>query len=436
MPIVNPPVEEKVNLTLWRSEPPLVNLTGWPPNSLTPCTCMISPPLPSSMLAVACARPPLGRHRPGGLPAGLTRRAQLLTTFQRCAVVPHLPCAASAPGGFLADIFESNGLIRQQLSALASTDFQANLVWTEVAATRSAAAPDLTTAPGTQAFKDTLRDVAISMSSAHGKEHVVFVKWRSETAAADGVARTTLYNVGFKPPELAAEFLRRAKLSADTAVGGFRIHGHSVSAVELTEGKGFRFYVPIPPGWTDEELCLAMIMQGGLDLDHLLTFGVDMPRNLSVSAPSGDMYFNFAPAGCIEHGSEDLVPITQPPSRMFVVHPVTQVENHLRIRRAGACNDCWKAGATRHRGCKYEGLCKMCLVPYADMPEGGKRHACGQGHLSKPPSTTPRQVNTGEIPAEAPPSWNPSCSQAQGGHEKEHRGGAGQAQARDSGRCC
>ena len=63
-----------------------------------------------------------------------------------------------------------------------------------------------------------------------------------------------------------------------------------------------------------------------------------------------------------------------------------------------------KAGATRHRGCKYEGLCKMCLVPYADMPEGGKRHACGQGHLSKPPSTTPRQVNTGEIPAEAPPS--------------------------------
>ena len=218
------------------------------------------------MLAVACARSPLGRHRPGGLPAGLTRRAQLLTTFQRCAPVPHLPCAASAPGGFLADIFESNGLIRQQLSALASTDFQANLVWTEVAATRSAAVPDLTTAPGTQAFKDTLRDVAISMSSAHGKEHVVFVKWRSETAAADGVARTTLYNVGFKPPELAAEFLRRAKLSADTAVGGFRIHGHSVSAVELTEGKGFRFYVPIPPGWTDEELCLAMIMQGGLDL--------------------------------------------------------------------------------------------------------------------------------------------------------------------------
>ena len=46
----------------------------------------------------------------------------------------------------------------------------------------------------------------------------------------------------------------------------------------------------------------------------------------------------------------------------------------------------------------------MCHVPYADMPEGGKRHACGQGHLSKPPSTTPRQVNTGEIPAEAPPS--------------------------------
>jgi hypothetical protein len=262
----------------------------------------------------------------------------------------------------------------------------------------------LTTAPGTQVFKDALRDVAISMSSAHGKEHVVFVKWRSEVAAADGVARTTLYNVGFKPPELAAEFIRRAKLTEDTAVGGFRIHGHSVSVVELAEGKGFRFYVPIPPGWTDEELCLAMIMQGGLDFDHLLTFGVDMPRNLNVSAPSGDLFFNFAPAGCIDHGSEDLVPITQPPSRMFVCHPVTQVENHLRLRKAGACNDCWKAGSTRHRGCKYEGICKMCHVPYAEMPEGGKRHACGQGHLSKPPSTAPRQVNTGEMPAQAPPS--------------------------------
>ena len=354
------------------------------------------------MLAIACARSPLGRHRPGGLPVGLTRRAKLFTTLLRSAVVPHL-CAASAPGGFLADICESNDRIRQHLSALSSTDFQANLIWTEVAVTRSAA-PDLVSAPGTQVFKDSLRDVAISMSSAHGKDHIVFVKWRSEVAAADGVARTTLYNVGFNPPELAVEFLRRAKLAEDTAVGGFRILGHSVSAVEHTEGKGFRFYVPIPPGWTDEELCLAMIMQGGLDFDHLLTFGVDMPRNLNVSAPSGDMYFNFAPVGCIDHGSEDLVPITQPPSRMFVCHPVTQVENHLRIRKAGACNDCWKAGLTRHRGCKYEGVCKMCLVPYAEMPEGGKRHACGQGHLSKPPSAAPRQLNPGDVPAEAPPS--------------------------------
>ena len=78
-------------------------------------------------------------------------------------------------------------------------------------------------------------------------------------------------------------------------------------------------------------------MQGGLNPDHLLDFGADLARGLAVSAPSGDLYFNFAPAGCIDHGSKTLVPITQSPSRMFVVHPVTGVENHLNVMKARAC---------------------------------------------------------------------------------------------------
>ena len=357
------------------------------------------------MFAVTCARPPLGRHRPGGRLAGLTHRTQLLTPSRRSGASPL--CAASSPGGFLADIYAANDKIRQRVSALASTDFQADLTWSEVAATRSRAEDvDLASVPGTQAFKERLQDTAVRLSGAHGADHVVFVKWRSETAAADGVARTTLYNVGFKPPELNAEFVKQAKHAEATAVGGFRILGHAVTAADMTAERGFRFYVPIPPGWTDEELMSAMVMQGGLNLDHLRHFGVDSRRNSAeVSTPSGDLFFNFAPAGCIGHGREDLAPIKQPPGRMFVLHPVTGVENHLRIRKAGACPHCWKPGVIgRHTDCAFSAVCRVCNIPWNEMPEEGKRHACGQGHLSKPtPYRPPQPVNPGEVPAEAPP---------------------------------
>ena len=145
-----------------------------------------------------------------------------------------------------------------------------------------------------------------------------------------------------------------------------------------------------------------MVMQGGLDFNHVRTFGVDLKHSSVISEPSGDLFFNFAPAGCIGHGSDSLVPLTQPPGRFFVTHPITGVENHCKIRKAGACGDCWKPGPTRHSGCAYTGTCRMCLIPWEEMPNKGKRHACGQGHLNKEPTKMP--ALPGEIPAEAPPS--------------------------------
>ena len=61
---------------------------------------------------------------------------------------------------------------------------------------------DIDRAPGTQVFKDTLRDVAVSMSSAHGdhEKQIVFVRLKSDDTAADGVSKSTIYNIGFDPP--------------------------------------------------------------------------------------------------------------------------------------------------------------------------------------------------------------------------------------------
>ena len=147
-----------------------------------------------------------------------------------------------------------------------------------------------------------------------------------------------------------------------------------------------------------------MVMQGGLNPDHVLSFGADLARGLDVTAPSGDLYFNFAPAGCIEHGFKGGAPILQPPERMFVVHPMTGAESHLKIRKAGACKWCWLPGRHDTEGnteCPLLGMCKMCLEPFEQMPQGGKRHACTQGHVYKDPVSRP--VDPGTVPDSAPP---------------------------------
>ena len=119
----------------------------------------------------------------------------------------HVCLAAAAPGGFLADIFDNTPGLKQQISALASIDFQSKLHWAEVTIT-STADSGLDHAPDSNVVRDALRDAAIKMSGAHGTNHVVYVKWRSNTAAVDGARRSTTYNVGFDPAELHAAFHR------------------------------------------------------------------------------------------------------------------------------------------------------------------------------------------------------------------------------------
>jgi hypothetical protein len=323
----------------------------------------------------------------------------LIDTSQRCVCAD--PLTAATAGGLLADIYDCNDRIRQQVSALSSQDFQADLIYAEVTAVAPAAGGDIERRPDSQGFKEALRDCAIEMSGAKAVTDVVFVKWRSQATAADGVSRATTFNVGFNSAELHAEFVRRAKLLDQTALGGFRITEAALTVFSVPSARGFRFFVPIPAGWSDEQLCEAMVMQGGLDPDHLLSFGADLAKNHTVAAPSGDLFFNYAPAGCMNHGSVTLVPILQPPSRMFVLHPVSGVEHHLQVRKAGACRHCWDTPGRHQSSCIYSGICRMCLEAYADMPAEGKRHACGQGHLSKPRGRS--TVFTGEVPSEAPP---------------------------------
>jgi hypothetical protein len=344
--------------------------------------------------------PPPGRYLSGRRLVGLTHRAQLKlnTRIPDQAAADAVPAAAN--GGFLAEIFESNDRLRQQMSAIASTDFQTGLTFAEVTATAPSGGGDIDQRPNTQLFKDTLLARAIEMAGAKKESDVVLVKWRSETTALDGVSRMTIFNVGFDPPALHTEFLRRAKVVSDTTVGGFRIFQSGITVLNAPSVRGFRFFVPIPPGWSDEMLYEAMVMQGNLNHDHVLSFGADLAKGLKVSAPSGDMFFNYAPDGCITHGSDTVVPILQPPNRMFVEHPVTGVENHLTLRKVGACKDCWKPG--RHDGpCPYKGICKVCNELWADMPDGGKRHACSQGHLSKPRGKN--WVDPGVVSNEQPP---------------------------------
>ena len=326
----------------------------------------------------------------------------LLTLTPLLAARPH-GCATEADGGFLSDIFDNTPGLKQQVSALASNDFQSNLTWAEVTLTAPSAG-DQECQPDSDVVRHKLRDEAIAMCGGADLRNVIFVKFRSNNDATPAVNRSTTYNIGFDPPELHTAFMNRARHLESNALGGFRIRGCPATVFDAPSVKGYRFYVPLPRGWTDEEMMRALVEQGGLDPDHLLSFGVDVPRGLAVSAPSGDMFFNYAPAGCIGHGSTVIMPITQPPNRLFVTHPVSGIENHVKIRKAAACGHCWASIALvgRHnKTCIFNGVCMMCNEVYAELENGGKRHACGQGYMSKP--QVRQAVNPGETPLFAPP---------------------------------
>jgi hypothetical protein len=302
-------------------------------------------------------------------------------------------CAAAEKPGFLKTIYDANPRIQQSVTPLSSKDYISQLTWCEVAATRAADAEleHKDKDQGSADFKRALQDLAITLSKAHGTGHTVFVKWRSQDSAPGFF--TTTYNVGFYPPELHALFIEKATNLGKTPQG-FKLMAHVLTVQNVISEQGYRFYVPVPQGWTDESLMQAMVEQANLDPDHILTFGYDVQKKAKCNAPTGDMYFNFAPGGCQNHGSsifdpteqEETVPliaITQPPSRFFVVNPETGDENHIKVRKAASCQSCW-ATPGRHSNCIYKDRCKMCLTLYADMEGAGLRHACGQGDFYRP----------------------------------------------------
>ncbi len=291
----------------------------------------------------------------------------------------------------------ANPRIQQQVSRLASTDFQNDLSWCEVTAAGFGANDPDQAAPGQPDLKKPLQDLAISLSAAHGLTHTVLVKWRDYRALSAGTSGTT-YRIGFYPPELLERFLTKSKAAAESDAG-LSLLGYPLIVSPIQVEQGYRFFLPVPPGWTDETLMTALVEQAGLNPDHILNFGYDVRKGAACNAPTGDMYFNYAPAGCINHGAEMLTldgatphfEILQPPSRFFVTHPASRQENHIKIRKAAACQDCW--GPPRHGPCIYKGLCKMCLIPYDQMEYGGLRHACGQGDIYRPKQPAPFNPN-------------------------------------------
>ena len=354
--------------------------------------------------------PPPGLHLSGGRRGGLTHRYKTFSLFCVFASLLSPVGAAADQPGFLQDILTANPLIKQQVSALASRNYQDDLTFCEVVAVTDSADSAQTD------FKRALQDLAIATSGAHGQAHTVLVKWKDTNSAPQHVSTT--YRVGFYPPELLEAFLAKTK-AAMHSDAGLSLLGCKLTVVEIVPRDhertepSYRFYAPIPPGWTDEQLMQAMIEQAGLDFDHVLNFGLDLRRGTACNAPTGDIFFNFAPIGCTNHGASMLnlagtAPqheILQPPSRFFVRHPDTGIENHIKVRKAAACQNCW--GPPRHDYvCAYKGFCKMCLIAYDDMEAGGKRHACGQGDMYRPraasaPSHPPPLLIPG-IPA--PPS--------------------------------
>jgi hypothetical protein len=85
---------------------------------------------------------------------------------------------------------------------------------------------------------------------------------------------------------------------------------------------------------------------------------------------------------------------------MIILHPLTGVESHIKIRKASACKHCWEVPGRHQNSCPLKGYCMMCLEKLVDLPNEGRRHACGQGYMSKPQER--RRVDPGDVPDEAP----------------------------------
>ena len=371
-----------------------------------PCCAMSPPPISAPPHPSPVCSPP-SLHLSDGRCGGLTHRSKLLTLLVLAALCL-LTCvtAAAEQPGFLKDVLEANDRIRQQVSALASKNFQDDLSWVEVHATTRDENPDFASAD----FKRALQDFAIELSGAHGQTHTVFVKWKDSSSI--GASHASVHRVGFYPPELQEAFLRKT-FAASNSDGGLSLLGYVLQVLPVMERNRtgsqaeptLRFYAPLPPGWTDEQLMQAMIEQGGLNFDHVRNFGLDLRRNTSCNAPTGDVFFNFDPAGCLNHGANNLgtdgetpeFHILQPPGRFFVIHPISGAENHIKLRKAGACQSCW--GAQRHGPCIYKKFCRMCLIPWDDMHLGGMRHACGQGDIFRPKTAPPPKETQFKYPS-------------------------------------
>jgi hypothetical protein len=338
----------------------------------------------------ACACPSPRLHLSGGRLVELTNRNQLLLSISSLPLIADsltMRAAADSPG-FLQSICEINPAIAQQITPLSSKDYISTLVWCEVAATFRGPSVIGDTDAGSNDFKRALQEVGIKLSSASGSGHTVTIRWRNVTSSA--ASKTTIFNLGFYPPELKEAFVKKAE-ALQAKLSGFWLLKHELQVSDVVAQKGYKFYVPVPPGFSDETLITALVEQCGLNPDYLMAFGFDVLKKAACNAPSGDMYFMFDPAGCAHHGSdvidgdsdtyEPLEAILQPPSRCFVTH-TDGTEHHLKVRKAGACNFCWHVPG-RHSDCIYKYVCKMCLVRWEDMENGGQRHACGQGEMSK-----------------------------------------------------
>ena len=213
-----------------------------------------APPHPSPV----CSPPSL--HLSDGRCGGLTHRSKLLTLLAIAALCL-LTCvtAAAEQPGFLKDVLEANDRIRQQVSALASKNFQDDLSWVEVHATTRDENPDFASAD----FKRALQDFAIELSGAHGQTHTVFVKWKDSSSI--GASHASVHRVGFYPPELQEVFLRKTH-AASNSDGGLSLLGYVLQVLPVMERNRtgsqaeptLRFYAPLPPGWTDEQLMQAM----------------------------------------------------------------------------------------------------------------------------------------------------------------------------------
>lgn len=339
----------------------------------------------------ACVCPSPRLCQSGGRLVELTNRCQKSISVSPTLLLSVSPrvCLASDQPGFLNEILDEAPQIKQLITPLASREFLSKLDYCEctvIGRRTDGGHRANTTDPSSNEFKRALQDLAISMSSAFGPTHVVFAKWRAVNNHPDFTS--TIYNIGFSPPELKETFVKRA-LAKMALVNGLSLLDHELQVSDIVTEQGFKFFANIPPGYTDETLLAAMVEQGGLDHDHILSFGIDHDRKAKCLSPSGDMFFYFAPAGCRDHGStmiddtsptgDPLISILQPPSSFFVKLPNGN-EHHIRIRKAQACQSCW-ATPGRHPYCIYKGICKMCLVHTAEMDGKGKRHACGQGDM-------------------------------------------------------